>query len=422
MTARQTWLRDDDRALAARDDLLPCLATVLDDDRLSELAGEQLRITRVRYKPRTSALVAFVRTSNGKDDFGWALTRTPDGNDKLYHRARDSATHGGGMRLFQPDASDPGAIIAVGGCEDDWALRKSLRWLGRNGLARLGTVPSPGPGLLSSTARVLRYKPERRLVLMEQTPGAPIVIKAAAEPANEELDLFVHQRLQLHGIPVLPRLGGADFSRHGISASPAWGDGDLAARDDHQAARRAGEALAGLHRIPAQAVSSPSPSPQDPVSQLKSTHAMVAALVPRLDEPAAKVAAKIGRQLSDTYRGDVLVHGDFSADQVLVSGPDVRLIDFDRAHYGVPEEDLGSFAAVGEIGEWRRHTSAARARLTEDLIDGYVSSGGRFAPAAVNAWMAFRLFCNSVDPFRDRTAEWASDMAWHLERAAELIP
>ncbi|MHA7222955.1 phosphotransferase family protein [Arthrobacter sp. RHLT1-20] len=424
MTTLQTRPHDADLALAARDDALPCLATVLDDDRLSELAGEQLRITRVRYKPRTSALVAFVRTRNGHEDFGWALTRTPDGNVKLYGRAHESATHGGGMRLFRPDLGNPEAIVAVGGFEDDWALRKNLRWLGRSGLEQLGAVPSRGPGVLGNTARVLRYKPERRLVLMEPTPRGPIVIKVATQPVHEELELLFHQRLQLHGVPVLPRLGGSAFSRHGISASPAWGDGDLLASGDHDAAHRAGEALARLHGIPVKADSGPAPRLEGPLNQLKSTHTMVKALVPALDAPAARVAAGIRRQLEDRpgHRTGALVHGDFSADQVLVSGDEVRLIDFDRAHFGIREEDLGSFAAVEEMSEWRRPAGITRGRHTEGLMEGYIHAGGRFSPAALDTWAAFRMFCSCMDPFRDRTPEWAADMARHIGRAAELIP
>lgn len=423
MTVLPSLLREADGSLASRDDALPCLATVLDDDRLSGLLGERIRITRIRYKPRTSALAAFIRTRNGNEDFGWALTRTADGNAKLYLRAHESGVHGGGIRLLRPDACPPGSIVAVGGLEDDWALRKTLRWLGRSGLERLGAAPPSGPGLLGGTVRVLRYKPERRLVLMEQTPGAPIVIKAAARSADETLGAPLHQQLQRHGVPVLPRLGGAASFRHGISASPAWGGGDLEASDDHAAAHRAGEALAALHGIPVRPESMRARSPQDPLRRLMSTHGMVASLMPALDEPAARLAARIRRTLEDrSWRpDDALVHGDFSADQVLVSGTAVRLIDFDRAHYGDREEDLGSFAAVEEMGEWRGLPGAARGRRAEDLFDGYVIAGGRFEPAAVDAWAAFRMFCSAVDPFRDRASEWASDMARHLDRAAELV-
>jgi aminoglycoside phosphotransferase (APT) family kinase protein len=119
--------------------------------------------------------------------------------------------------------------------------------------------------------------------------------------------------------------------------------------------------------------------------------------------------------------GRVLVHGDFSPDQVLVGGSEVRLIDFDRARPGMAEADLGSFAAVEEtvLPGWER--AHAGGPKTARLIEGYVGAGGRFSQTAVDAWAAFRLFNNSVEPFRNRSPEWAAGMSWHLNRAMELI-
>lgn len=420
MSALRTALRDAEFSLGRRDESLPCLPVVLDDGRLSEVLGEPVRVTRVRYKPGTSALVAFCRTRDGKEEYGWALTTA--GNVKLHRRAQKSALQGGGVLLVSPSRRQSDAIIAVGGIEDDWTLSQNLRWLEDRGLEGLGAGERPGRGLLSGSAKVLRYKPERRLVLLVQSPDAPIVIKTAALPAPGNVERF-HQRLQQQGVPVLPMLGDADSFGHGTSASPAWGDQDLAASNDPEAARRAGESLARLHGIRAEAESGPGPGHEALVErQLAATCAMVTALVPVLEVSAAKVAARIHRRLEELTDGRtrVLVHGDFSADQVLVSGAEVRLIDFDRAGTGAPESDLGSFAAVEEMSRWRG-TSAGRPR-TGDLINGYVLAGGRFTPAATDTWAALRLFAGSVDPFRDRSPDWAADMSRHIDRACELVP
>ena len=61
----QAQRRDADRALAARDARIPGLNWVLDDELLSELLGESVQIIRTRYKPHTSALVAFRRAGYG---------------------------------------------------------------------------------------------------------------------------------------------------------------------------------------------------------------------------------------------------------------------------------------------------------------------------------------------------------------------
>ena len=117
----------------------------------------------------------------------------------------------------------------------------------------------------------------------------------------------------------------------------------------------------------------------------------------------------------------MLVHGDFSADQVLVDGPAVRIIDFDRVRTSDPARDLGSFAAVEDIADPAGAGPVAGGRKTAQLIDGYREAGGHVSQARVETWAAFRLFLNSVDPFRNRASDWPADTNWHIRRALELI-
>jgi aminoglycoside phosphotransferase (APT) family kinase protein len=175
---------------------------------------------------------------------------------------------------------------------------------------------------------------------------------------------------------------------------------------------------------------------------------MVSALLPELEALARDLETRLAALLLARPRtAPVLVHGDFSPDQVLVGDSEVRLIDFDRAGAGTVEADLGSFAAAEEAvlpaaggvveggspsggalpdGGTVRGAPAGRAPAggpkTALLAEGYLDAGGRFSQSAVDAWAAYRLFTSSVDPFRDRSPEWAADMSWHLSRAKELIP
>ncbi len=427
MSALRTRAQDADVALAGRDPDLPCLPAVLDDGRLSDLMGEDVRITRVRYKPHTSALVAFTRTRDGRAEPGWAVTRAADPGAKLAGRAAVAAGHGGNVRFLRPDPADSEAFIAVGEVAHDWPLRKNLRWLASEGLARLGAVPRPGQ-LLDGTARVLRYNPERRLVLLEPVPGAAMVIKTAAQPIDEAAGRWLQERLQAREVPVLPWLGDAHCSRRGTRASPAWGSGDLAAVGTELNARHAGQALARLHGIPGPG-SGDGPGdrhgyrdgPEAASVHLAATLGMVTVLVPELEAAATRLADRLRSRLNEVTAGTapVLVHGDFSADQVLVSGTDIRLIDFDRARSGAAEADLGSFAAVEEVRRWK--AEAGPGPYTDELLEGYGAGGGRFTPAAVPVWAAYRLFCNSVDPFRDRAPGWSEVIARHIDRAAELV-
>ena len=421
MNALPSAFSNPDRSLARRDAALPALSWLLDNTRLSELLGETVRVTRVRYKPGTSLLVAFRRIRNGSFDYGWAYTLAAPAA-KLLQRENTSRSRGGNMRVLRPDPGQQDTLVAVGGVEDDWALYKNLLWLREHGAERLGISNRPGGTLLAGSS-VLRYKPERRLVLSAHQASTAVVIKAAAKPATDRQQTHFLERLRLHGVPLLPQLGDAECLDHGISACVAWGGGDLAGLDG-SGAFAAGEALARLHRVADPGLQDGARSwPAGITTQLQATRNMVSSLLPALQEPARRIEAELSALLLNRgLPGQVLVHGDFSPDQVLVAGSEVRLIDLDRAHAGTAEADLGSFAAAEETVLPASGGASAGGPKTAGLMDGYLQAGGRFTQSGVDAWAAFRLFNSSVDPFRDRSPEWAADMSWHLSRAKELIP
>ena len=424
---QEHWLqaqrRAADRALADRDPRIPGLMWVLDDELLSELLGESVRIIRTRYKPHTSALVAFRRAGTGAGSYGWASTTAPEHVGKLRRRADSSQQRGGGIRLFQPAHLHPDVAVAAGPIEEDWPLRPNLRWLRDHGLRRLGALPAAGR-FLDPPLSVLRYNPERRLVARVPAETASVVIKTAVQADEAAAGLRLRQRLQSHGIPVLPELADPECAAHGISASPGWGQGDLGGGDNHPAAYRAGQALAALHGMDAGAGADPMADREDLARQLAATRSMITRLLPGLQAPATLLAGR----LLDTIgaagpqrQQPVLVHGDFSADQVLVDGPAIRIIDFDRVRTSDPARDLGSFAAVEDIADPAGAGPVAGGRKTALLIDGYRAAGGHVTQERVDSWAAFRLFLNSVDPFRNRASDWPSDTNWHIRRALELI-
>ncbi|GAA1264545.1 aminoglycoside phosphotransferase family protein [Arthrobacter pascens] len=426
-----------DRSLAHRDAALPGLPWLLDNTRLSELLGETVRVTRVRYKPGHSLLVAFRRLRNGTFDYGWAYTMTAPA-EKLLRRESTSRSRGGNMRILRIQHSRDEVLVAVGEIGDDWALRRNLKWLRQSGAEQLGLHAGARTALPGGSA-VLRYKPERRLVLLARNASADVVIKTAAERATPGQQAAFLDRLRHHGVPILPQLANAECLAHGVSASTAWGTGDLSASKGHTdaLAYKAGQALAALHRFPAADAAGTAPTGfpeaagnwlQDHTAQLKATRTMVSALLPEQEPLARQLESRLASLLLERPRtAPVLVHGDFSADQVLVGDSEVRLIDFDRARTGMAEADLGSFAAAEEAGLSSHSGSRARGApaggpKTALLADGYLDAGGRLIQSEVDVWAAFRLFNSSVDTFRDRAPEWAADMSWHLSRAKELIP
>ena len=103
------------------------------------------------------------------------------------------------------------------------------------------------------------------------------------------------------------------------------------------------------------------------------------------------------------------------------TGSAVRIIDFDRVRTSDPARDLGSFAAVEDTADPTGAGPSAGGRKTARLIDGYRAAGGQVSQARVDSWAAFRLFLDSVDPFRNRAGDWPADTNWHVRRALELI-
>jgi hypothetical protein len=424
MTA-ESRLKHLDHTLAGRDAALPGLPYLLDSHRLSDLLGEPVHVTRVRYKPHTSLLVAFRRTRNGSFDYGWALTRGVKANSKLLRREEASRLRGGDVRILHAGLRSPDALVAVGGVEDDWGLQENLAWLHEYGLDRLGLRRPAGISLLGGSTSVLRYKPGRCLVLLLRNGGAPVVVKVAAKPLHTGRQEF-HDLLHSNGVPVLPQLGDAECARHGITACAAWGGGDLSGLEESDGVRRAGQALARVHGISAPGPGTGSPHlPLDPADRLAETRSMVAWLHPELEEPARRLESALHILLAERgSRAQVLVHGNFSPEQVLVQASEVRILDFEQARIGAAEADLGSYAAAEEAGSSvpsvGRGGSAGGA-ATACLSQGYAEAGGRFTQAGVNAWAAFRLFTGCLEHFNDRSPDWAAGMAWHLRRAGDLI-
>ncbi|WP_427015714.1 phosphotransferase family protein [Pseudarthrobacter sp. P1] len=413
--------RQADQALAARDPRISALGSVLDDDRLSALLGEAVRITRVRYKPGTSVLVAFCQAGPG--GYGWASTRAAGVGAKLQHRAQRSERYGGGIRLFQPEPRHEESIVAVGGIEDDWPLRENLLWLFEHGLGRLGAGREAPGSLLGPTGRVLRYKPERRIVLGVPAGQNAIVVKTATQPRPHAAGPGLAERLLQGGVPVLAELADAQCAEHGISASRQWGDGDLDGCADEHCAYLAGEALAALHAVDPGPAGAADDGAAKLVHQLRATRDMVTALLPELDKPATLAMHELAALVTMGAQSGrkVLVHGDFSPDQVLVDGAAVRIIDFDRIGTGAPELDIGFFAAAEEIADRGTGGGGPGGPKTDSLMAGYLRAGGHPFGYRANAWAALRFFISAVDPFRDRDPDWPATAHWQIRRTLELI-
>lgn len=433
---------------AVLDPALPALAVVLDAERLSALFGEPLRADYLRYKAGHS-VVARIRFGDGH--LGWLAGYHPDQDAKTAklaeraergQRAGQSAGRHRVLRTVPVPGPDGGAghRLVLGPLSQDRRLRGPLRVLRLR--KRTGV-------------RVLNYIPHRRLVVALEAPDAGrIVAKITAEPSRAAVPLLAG--LRGAGVPVLEWTQPASLPASALIAYYPWfGTGDLGrlyletadrgTADRTRAlrlARRAGQALARLHAVGLDAAFPPGsgagpqkryqhrfpgaealPQGGDAVAgaadKLRTVVEETAGLVPELGGRLAAAADRIASRLTAPAGGEVFLHGDFSADQVLVQDDDIRLADLDRWDCGPAASDLGCFAAV----ELLTTGTGARGPLTEALLDGYGMSTGAAVPdeEKLAIWTSFHLLARIQDPFRDCRPDWPAGIAGRLDQVEAVL-
>ncbi len=425
---------------------LPALATVLDPGRLTELFGHELggplRTSHLRYKPGVSVVARVDVGTTGSVHWVAAYAPAGNGRDKLEkvldRAARDE--HGRAAPVLVADLPGrTGHRLAVGTVGTDPALRHALAVLGPERAGRLGRPGDP--------ARLLRYNPRRRAVLTGPDDDGPgPVTKLTAGPAP--VDPLLLTRLAAAGLRVLAPVPvpGLPVSPH-VLHYPWFGDGDLAAHaaapdgPGHggpvlEAAAAAGTALGELHvRGPSLLGSARVGAPLDADRKLRCLAADLSALDPR----SAARCAGAGRAVAEALAGRGgaaarLLHGDFSADQVLVrrsrhpQAPELRLADLDRMRTGAAADDLGGFLAVELLAVETLGTGPGQALagpdelpLTGALLSGY-GSGAALPPwPEILAWAAFHVLARSMEPFRSTAADWRERTDQRLALAERLV-
>ncbi|GAA3653592.1 phosphotransferase family protein [Microbacterium marinilacus] len=357
---------------APHDPALPELGALLDPVRRADLMGAPTEVVRVRWKPGSSVVIALRDSSGGfagwPHGLGWVVSYA-DAVKLPKTRRRAAAVGAPTIRL--------GETTVAGPAHGDRLLAPRVR-----------TLLDERPDLMGGST-ALRYNPHRRLLLRA---GGDVVRLSAHGSRGDE----VAARLAELDLPVLAPRALAPS----VSSTPWWGDGDLAVCPDPVAARHAGAALALLHS------SDPAVAPGRRIDAGEIARAAAAA-VSRLLPPLAARARRAAERLATAPATPaVLVHGDFSPDQVLTDGRRVRLIDFDRAAAGPAEADLGSFLATGG---------------SPALVDGYRDGGGRVDEAALRAWRALAELQRAVEPFRAGASDWPDRVASALARCEEGI-
>jgi aminoglycoside phosphotransferase (APT) family kinase protein len=393
-------------ALIARDPQLAALALVLDPERRAGAVGTASRVNRLRYKPGSSIVASFTVDADG-DTPGVDGATTGDGTTTGWIAAYSSPSKVA-KTLARAARAGFSAHAVAGHPGVVMGETRADRMLA----VQLAVVRSHAADLFAD-AVVLRHNPHRRVVFRSARAGVPVVLKVSAEevaPASARQQAM--DALAAAGIPVIRPVALAGVV--GVETVEWWGDGDLTAHPSPSASYAAGSALARLHAIPATTAPAAAATPATSTLAAAASCASAVRTVATLLPGEAERAGRIDRALRVSSRtvpsgAPALVHGDFSPDQVLVGGAEIRLIDFDRAAIDTPERDLGSFLAVADL--------LGLGELGAAMLDGYASAGGVVDPRQLHACTAGAFLQRAVEPFRALDPDWVDRTHYALDRA-----
>lgn len=435
-------LTPSDAALVAREPTLPGLATLLDPVAFTAFVQaaqpsttfQAVTLAYVRYKPATSCLVAYAVTSPmaSRPTYLYGIAFRHDEAAKLA-KARTKRYPAGpwGWGVLVDEAQ----ALLLYSFPNDRRL-KALRCIQHPGersqlLARLSNEHPT----LCRELTPLRYKPERRLVArLEGASQALLRLYAAEEFAVAAAN---HQAIQPTADFDTPRLVGVDPGHQallltwlpgdsleqGLADGAQWPDAGA-----YQPALRAvGRALAAFHdqrrTLPLAYTAAAEREALVAAAQ------QIEALAPALGAQANALAHRLAGQLAAQPYAPVVIHGDFSADQVLLRAPSatgaapVALVDFDRAGHGENAADLGAFAADLYQRAQRGGIAAAQIQpIMAALCAGYgCAAQNPVLPRRFHLHTAARLLRLAPEAFRQRwAADWPAAIAATLHQAEEI--
>lgn len=419
-----------DQQLVRRDPHLPGLRLLLDEKDFSQRMARQLSGwengqlvgTYLRYKPATNCLAAY------------RIQPAPLGSDpaeplQLYAKAfrsrsdpkflkeatlAESEDHLADDVVILPDEA---VIVRLFPADRRLGPLRELTSPGRSQL--LQKLLPQHAELWDATPQVISYKPERRCVLcLKGSSGKKATVRCYTPSEFATAD---SRGFSSTGVLQIPeRLGRS--RRHRLLAFE-WLDGrPLSEQVSHascETMQKTGEALAeyhlhDVHRLKFR-------THDDDVRDLNSIAHTVEQLCPRLRDRCTKLANTLADRLLEMPLKVYPIHGDFYADQVLVSADKITILDFDEAAFGNPASDLGNFAAHldRQIVDGRLNVDTVEA-LIDSFLDGYRQLL-HVSVHDVDIYRAASLFRQATHPFRSRRVDWPGNIESIISRVEALL-
>lgn len=407
-------LHEADVAIVARDRELPGLRLLLDAAAFADAIGVGgVTLSYLRYKPGESCLAAF-RLPDGRELAAKAVTARRWA--AVCANPKWAAPHLGCGTL--PRRLEAAQVLLRDRTED--AHLKALRRLSDperaerclNHLFRHRAVKGP------FSLVPMRWKPERRFVARVDGRDGPIAVLKVSAPSDYARSLA--------GAAFAEAAGGPPFAAASAALGAfavRWADGvplcpaaDGAFDLDGTAA--AGRALAALHQA-----SIVHPHTIDRVAYSEALRAggrYLGWLLPGIANRARHLAERVAAALATEAAHPCLVHGDFSADQVVICEGGACIIDWDEAACGEPAADFGTFYARLEVQALDSVIARDAAEAAQEaLLAGYAETSE--PPPELRGHTARALLMLATEGFRARYPDWPERAAALLDRAQAAL-
>ena len=417
-----------DAEFARREPAIPGLAFILDTEavasalraNLPEADAVSTRQLYTRYRPPTDCLVAYELQLSGRPARIYAKAYCARVYDKLSkaHRVTIHDLVGRGGLVLDDE------MVLVRVFPHDEKLSSLVDLTDDQRRSRLLAAILPDhPEFQNATVSTLHYKPERRYVgLIVTNHGERAVLKIYEESGyrkSRQVGSFLSEkprwiarqlghsdgyRAQIFdwstGLPLSQNVCSANFDRHPIEAT-----GGILAKLHSQRS-------SGLDALPREVE----------VARFLIAARAVAVTCKELAMEARDLALRIASELLAAPVIRRPIHGDFYADQAILTDDGIVLIDLDAAVRSDPATDLGNFIARLEYGALHGDLSRNRVRKVERaLIDGYIAESRAEAPARIDLYNAAGLLRLAADPFRYREPDWPDRIATILRRIRAIL-
>ncbi len=440
-----------------RDELLPGLSAMLDSDAVMNLLKERLRgalgeieqceISYIRYKPATSCIIAYALQCSKeilKESSQFLLYAKIFTEDDYQNAIEKSRTH----RWVKPLDIDP--VIPL----PDY---RAILYLFPNDLVIEGLRVLSNPKKIQRILynhhdrypeeewrisdrklrlKVVRYKPERRVVLCCNTrathrrtnvrEAVSVYLRLYGDDCGADfysLQENLYRIAEQDGLFRIARpvtyLGGRRLLiMETLAGEPLLES--LRGTDRFDAVARTARALAALHR--SEGLKLDVRHIDSHLDDARST----AETLKQISPESAREAEAIWKSLREFKLPEErskygFVHGDLYHGQVLLQNDSVAFIDFDRSHRGDIVSDIGNFCAHLQLlrlqGRLANHADLEnRFRIAYEEASADKLDDGRLV-----FWTAFGMFLLAVGPFRRLEIDWRNKTRAILEECRKIL-